>query len=642
MTTKPVTASYIDWEPAVSAQDVFRATVAFSFLSADAAGRLFWVELRPEEKGRCVLMMRTKTGECRELLPAPYSARSRVMEYGGTPYVAAHGQVIFANFVDQRLYSMPIDNSGMPQPLTPEKLSDGRLMKYMQPVVSPDGRWLVAACELEDGRSEPVNALCVLDLQVRGIQEPRILIQGADFYKQPTFAADGSRLAWLEWNHPAMPWDSTILKVAPFANGIIDSSEICQVAGSATAAINDFAFGSAGEISFVMDVKDSAPETICNFFNLYSWRDGVLRPITRQTHEIAAFVNAGKRLLALVYREGSASLAWVDPVTGFLSELPTPFVAVNRPVFSGERIAVVGTPAGRPTQLALLDNTGQIEVLREASQSDLHPDDVSAPERVAFPTADGGTCYGYFYPPKNSRYKAPKGELPPVRVLVHGGPTGMARPGFTRENVFWTSQGYAIFDVNYRGSLGFGRVYRDALLGNWGILDIDDVRDGLKYLRAQGMIGAQAVVSGGSAGGYTVQRLLTQFPEMFATGASYFGIGNLVTLQNLTHKFEARYLEGLLGGPMTTHRQVFEDRSPINHLEKLKSPMIIFQGSEDKVVPPENSREMAEILARKKITHEYYEYPEEGHGFRQKANLVDSLEKEAAFFKKILQQNNDR
>ncbi|HPT45407.1 MAG TPA: hypothetical protein PLM07_05855, partial [Candidatus Rifleibacterium sp.] len=341
MTTKPVTASYIDWEPAVSAADVFRATVAFSFLSADDAGRLFWVELRPEEKGRCVLMMRTTAGDCCELLPAPYSARSRVMEYGGMPYIAAHGRVIFANFADQRLYWLPIDNSAPPQPLTPEKLSDGRLMKFMQPVVSPDGRWLVAACELEDGRSEPVNALCVLDLLVKGIQEPRILVQGADFYKQPTFAADGNRLAWLEWNHPAMPWDSTILTVAPFADGNIDKDEICKVAGSTTAAVNDFAFSPAGEIRFVMDVKDSAPETICNFFNLYSWRDGVLRVVTRQTHEIAAFVNAASRVLALIYREGLPSLAWVDPVSGLMSDLPTPFVAVTRPVFFGERIAVV-------------------------------------------------------------------------------------------------------------------------------------------------------------------------------------------------------------------------------------------------------------------------------------------------------------
>ncbi|MDD3147615.1 MAG: prolyl oligopeptidase family serine peptidase [Candidatus Riflebacteria bacterium] len=640
MTTKPVTASYIDWEPAVSAQDIFRATVAFSFLSADAAGQLFWVELRPEEKGRCVIMMRTLAGECRELLPSPFSARSRVMEYGGMPYVVANGRVIFANFADQRLYALDSENPGIPQPLTTEKTGNGLLMKYLQPVVSPDGRWLVAACEVEDGSSEPMNALCVVDLQVTGLQEPRIIVKGADFYKQPTFSADGSRLAWLEWNHPCMPWDSTILTAAPFANGNIDAEDTCRIAGSTTSAVNDFAFSPGGEIRFVMDIKDSSPETICNFFNLYSWRDGVVRPLTHQTHEIAAFVNAGKRVLALIYREGSPSLAWIDPVTGQLTDLQTPFSAVNKPVLLGDRIAVVGTPADRPTQLALIDPNGQVEVLREASQSDLHHEDVSAPRRVSFPTADGGVCYGYFYPPKNRRYLAPEGELPPVRVLVHGGPTGMARPGFSRENVFWTSQGYAIFDVNYRGSLGFGRAYRDALLGNWGILDINDVRDGLIYLRQQRMIGDQAVVSGGSAGGYTVQRLLTEFPDMFATGASYFGIGNLVTLQNLTHKFEARYLEGLLGGPMSTHRQVFEDRSPINHLENLKSPMIIFQGSEDKVVPPENSREMAEILARKKVLHEYYEYKEEGHGFRQKANLVDSLEKEAVFFKKILRQKN--
>ncbi|PKL47102.1 MAG: hypothetical protein CVV42_14050 [Candidatus Riflebacteria bacterium HGW-Riflebacteria-2] len=637
MSQNRVIAPYNQWEPAISAEAVFRASVNFMFLSTDGRGSLFWVELRPEEKGRCVLMMRTSAGAVRELLPPPFSARSRVMEYGGKPYVAGHGRIVFCNFVDQRLYVMPLNETSGARALTPERTADGRLLKFMQPELSPDGRWLVAACELENGSEEPLNALCILDLEIESIQEPVIIASGADFYKSPMFAPDGRSVAWLEWNHPYMPWDSTNLKVAPFEEGRIESSATLHVAGSNSVAINDFVFSPAGDLWFLMDIKGSAPDSVENFFNLYEWRNGAVRQITAETREISMLSQPGKKLAAMLHDKGIPSLATIDVAAGNLTIVNTPFAAVSRPVLLADGIATIGTPADSPTQLALIRPDGAVEIIRQAAESDLHPDDISSARLVSFPTEDGGICHGYYYAPENRRYQAPEGDLPPVRVLVHGGPTGMTRPGFSRENAFWTSQGYAIFDVNYRGSTGFGRAYRDALLGQWGVIEINDVRDGLKYLREQGLIGDKAVVSGGSAGGYTVQRLLTFFPEMFAAGASHFGIGNLVTLQNLTHKFESRYLEGLLGGPLTTHRQVFEERSPINHLDNLKSPMIIFQGSEDKVVPPENSREMALILARKKIMHEYHEYEGEAHGFRQKENLVDSLAKEAGFFRKILQ-----
>ena len=636
MHSAPVTASYLTWKPVISAEEVFQATVNFSFLSGDETGRLFWVEMRPEEKGRCVIMLRTPDGEIKELLPAPFSARTRVMEYGGMPYVTSGTRVIFANFSDQRLYSFDFARGEAPTAITPEKAGDGRLMKFMQPAVSPDGRWLVAAFELEGGQNEPENAICLLDLHKNSIQEPVILVRGADFYKQPTFSPDGKALAWLQWNHPYMPWDSTILYCAPFAAGAINQSATCKIAGSDSEAISDFSFSRAGEIRFSIDKKGAGKESPDNFFNIYTWNGGSIKPITAARQEIAWVLHVEDRILAMTFNDGMPGLAWVNAENGNLTELSTPFLSISKPVVCGENLALTGTPSDRPTQLALIKKNGSSEILRHTSECHIAATDISKPEKISFPTGDGQLCHGYFYPPRNSGYKAPEGDLPPVRVLVHGGPTGMTRPGFSREHVFWTSQGYAIFDVNYRGSTGFGRAYRDALLGEWGVLEISDVKDGLKYLREKRMIGDKAVVSGGSAGGYTVQRLLTMFPEMFAAGASYFGIGNLVTLQNLTHKFESRYLEGLLGGPMNTHRQVFEDRSPINHLVNLKSPMIIFQGSEDKVVPPENSREMAEILASKHIRHEYYEYPTEAHGFRQKANLVDSLEKEALFFRKVL------
>lgn len=630
-------APYNQWEPAITAADVFRDSVIFLFPSIDDRGNLFWIELRPEEKGRCVLMMRTPAGTLRELLPPPFSARSRVMEYGGKPYTAGHGRVVFSNFIDQRLYVMALNEPSEPRPLTPERSADGGLMKFMQPEFSRDGRWLVAACELESDNAEPRNALCVLDLEREGVQEPMILVSGADFYKSPLFAPDGGSVAWLEWNHPNMPWDSTLLKVATFTDGRLDANAMRHVAGSNTASINDFVFSPAGDLWFLMDYKNSTPDSAENFFNLYEWQNGAVRRVTAETREISLLARSGDKIAAVMHDNGIPCLVTINVATGTLTTVNTPFAAVGKPVLLEDSVVTIGTPADSPTQLALLKPNGDVEIIRRAAEADLHPDDISRAQPISFPTEDGGICHGYYYAPRNRRYQAPVGDLPPVRVLVHGGPTGMTRPGFSRENAFWTSQGYAIFDVNYRGSTGFGRAYRDALLGQWGIREINDVRDGLNHLREKGLIGDLAVVSGGSAGGYTVQRLLTYFPDLFAAGASHFGIGNLVTLQKLTHKFESRYLEGLLGGPMTTHRQVFEERSPINHLDKLKSPMIIFQGSEDKVVPPENSREMARILAQKQILHEYHEYKGEGHGFRQRENLVDSLVREAGFFRKILQ-----
>ena len=344
----------------------------------------------------------------------------------------------------------------------------------------------------------------------------------------------------------------------------------------------------------------------------------------------------GSRLLAYAYQKGVPAIAEVNLKTKAIEYKNHGYADFSVPIPFGDNTYFVGQPANRPSELIELTNNAQLNVLKKSTDSAVSIADVSVAEPIEFPTSDGKQCYGYFYPPKNSKYTAPNGDKPPVRVLVHGGPTGATSSGFSKQKTYWTSQGYAIFDVNYRGSYGYGRQYRDALKKRWGLLEIQDVKDGIVFLQKRGLVSNKAVVSGGSAGGYTVQRLLTFYPDLFAAGASHFGIGNLVTLQKLTHKFESHYLEQLIGGTLESNAHEYEDRSPINHLDKLKSPMIIFQGSEDKVVPPENSREMAAILKRKGIRSEYYEYPGEDHGFRKAENLVDSLDKESRFFKSVL------
>lgn len=635
MSNKPVEKSYLEWEPVLKAEEVFQQTVGFSFLSVDEKGRLFWVENRPEESGRSVLMMRASSGEIKEVTPKPYSTRSRVFEYGGFSYVVANDWAYFVNLTDQRIYKINIKDLSIPaKPLTTEKTKEAYLGKYVELTVSPDGRWLAFAYEKEIPKKEAVNEIGVIDLQKTDLQEAVTLTSGADFYKSPKFSPDGKSLAWLEWNHPYMPWDSTFLYEAKFNDGKLTGKKI--IGGSKNSSISNICYIKSGELVYGADFSGKSEKSYENFYNLYGYKNGKVRTITKELMDFQQFRCDSDQIFVMALKESEGHILQVNPTDGHIQEIKVEPVAFSAPVPFGEKFFMVGVMSKGPSQLLELDHIGKSKIIKKSSEQQINEADVSEAQSVSFPTEDGQKSYGYFYPPVNSKYKAPSDERPPVRVLVHGGPTSMTQPGFSKQLLFWTSQGYAVFDVNYRGSVGFGRKYRDALLKKWGIAEIEDVNNGLKYLKEKNLISSKAVVSGGSAGGYTVQRLLTFYPDLFSTGASHFGIGNLVTLQKLTHKYESHYLERLIGGTLKTNLREYEDRSPINHLSKLKSPMIIFQGSDDKVVPPENSREMAEILKKKSIAYEYYEYPGEDHGFRKKENLVDSLEKEAAFFKKIL------
>lgn len=629
--------SYVDWEPAIQTEDVFRSAIGFTYVSTDDVGRAYWVEPRPHEGGRAVLVQVGSDGQLRDITPQEFSVRSRIFEYGSTPYAVKGEYVYFSNFSDQRVYRQNINGVEKPVALTVAANADGGVGKYAEYAVSPDGRWLVFSYEVEFKKGEAKNYVGLLDLKKDGSQEAVVLASGADFYKIPQFSPDGKQLAWLEWNHPYMFWDSTYLYIAPFKDGKLGKKT--KIAGSDTSSIWRFTFTDNGKLYYGRDFAGEKETSPKNFFNIYVYQNGKSEAVTLDHFDYFGLKAAGNQLMAMEIVKGEARAVVFDPATKKRATLAADYVDFGLAAFSRNgRFYMPAMSSDRPTELIEAFTDGRVNVLRKAADVSLDPLNVSKAGLIEYPTADGQTAYGYFYPPVNSRYSAPEGEKPPVRVLIHGGPTAMTSKGFSLANQFWTSQGYAIFDVNYRGSFGFGRRYRDALRMKWGILEIQDVRDGLEYLRKQGKIGSAAVVSGGSAGGYTVQRLLTYYPDLFATGASHFGIGNLVTLQKLTHKYESHYLEQLIGGTLETNLAEYNARSPINHLDQLKAPMIIFQGSDDKVVPPENSREMAAILKKKGITHEYYEYPGEGHGFRKKENMIDSQNKESAFFKRVLRK----
>ena len=638
LNTKTKETSYLDWKPILKAKDVFKNVVTFMYLKTDDKGNLFWVEQRPGEEGRSVLVQRDANGIIKDITPKTYSVRTRVYEYGGSPYTVKGHWVYFVNFQDQRIYRQNLQDLADIIPLTPELNADGSLGKYMDLSVSPDGHWLLFVYEKEIKQGEHPNFLALLNLKDSHLQEPKILVQDANFYKTPKFSPDGTQLAWLEWNHPYMPWDSTQLYLVQFKNGeAVEKSQV-HIAGADDSSISSIIFLPNGNLYYAQDFagkKENNPE---NYYNIFCYTNGNKTIVTKELSDFQFITAAGNDLLVTLEHHGEPKLLLLNPENGKSKQLAAQYSDLLFPVGnSAGEIYVAGYSSSKPCQLLKITPKHEVTSLRNSTDYKIDVHAVSQPTLIEFPTADGQNSYGYFYPPLNPNYKSLANEKPPVRVLVHGGPVSRTSRIFTLPKQFWTSQGIAIFDVNYRGSTGFGRFYRDALKKKWGLIEIQDVKDGLAELTRRGLINDQAVVSGGSAGGYTVDRLLTYYPDLFVAGASYYGVANLVMLQKSTHKFESHYLEQLIGGTLETNLKEYNERSPINHLDKLKAPMIIFQGSDDKVVPPENSREIARLLDKKGIYHEYYEYSGEAHGFRKKENLTDSLEKESHFFKKILQ-----
>ncbi len=352
-----------------------------------------------------------------------------------------------------------------------------------------------------------------------------------------------------------------------------------------------------------------------------------------------AFMPDG-RIIANYSKNGQGYLALINPQRKEVETLDSPFkghLAID--VLSEEEIVFVGISPRHPRAIVKLNlTTMDTEIFRASFEARILNEDISVPKLIEYPTSDGQKAYAHLHWPKNSGYAAPKEERPPLIVMVHGGPTSRASTHLSLAKQFWTTQGYALLDIDHRGSTSYGRQYRDALGGQGGVIDAQDVKDGVDFLLSQGLIDSKVAITGGSVGGYAVQRALTMFPTTFQVGASYYGIGNLITLVRLTHKFESRYADWIIGAKLPEGEAVLRERSPINFLDNLKSPMILFQGAEDKIVPPEVSREIADILREKGVKSEYVEYEGEGHGFRRKDTKIDALTREAAFFRQVLFQ----
>ena len=600
-------------------------------VTAEAA---YWVELRPAESGRNVVVRADAWSSPTDITPPGFDARTRVHEYGGGAYIVHDGSVFFTNFVDQRLYRQEL--GGDPAPITPQPPTPASL-RYADMRLSPDGRFIICVRERHEGEGIPTNDLVVLPAD--GSAEPWIVAGGRDFYAFPRVSPDGRRVAWIEWDMPQMPWDGTELKVADLREGGT-LGEPHLVAGGPTESIFQPDWSPDGVLHFVSDRT--------GWWNLFREEEGGARNLTPMAAEFGApmwefgysayaFLGDG-RIACLYRREGIHHLAMLDPATSELLDLDLPFSCYEPPhvVAHGTRLVFVAGGPATPAQVVSLDFvTRSVEVLRESRELDIDEGYFSVPSAIEFPTDGGLTAHAWFYAPANPDFAAPEGERPPLIVMSHGGPTAESTAEFSLQEQFFTSRGFAVVDVNYGGSTGYGRGYRERLNGQWGVVDVSDCISAARYLVEQGEADpARLIITGGSAGGYTTVCALTWHDD-FATGATYFGIADLEPFATFTHKFELKYTDNLVG-PWPEAADLWRARSPIHSFDMLSCPIIILQGLEDEVVPPEQAEIMVRALEANGLPYAYLAFEGEQHGFRKAENIQRALEAEVSFYAQIL------
>jgi dipeptidyl aminopeptidase/acylaminoacyl peptidase len=624
------TAPYGSWRSPITADLLVQDAVRLGQVRV-AGDAVLWNEGRPSEAGRDVVVRRAADGTVTDVVPAGFAARTLVHEYGGISYAVVGDDVVFSNFEDQRLYRLAVAGGAAPVALTAAP-PDARSVRFADVAVSPDGEWLVAVRERHLGSSaeDVVNDLVAVPADGG---EPVVVVGGGDFYAAPRLSPDGTQLCWLTWDHPNMPWDATTLWVAPFSGGTLTGAPRV-VAGGEGESVTQPRWSPDGVLHFVSDRS--------GWWNLYREGDGAsLCPMEAEfsgpdwVFGQSTYVFLADGSLVAVWSEGGVERLGLV-AGGRVSEIETPWTAIDSlGVVEGGVVAVAASPT-HPAAVVRIDvPAGTSSVLRRSRPDTVEPAYVSVPEAIEFPTEGGRTAHAFFYPPANPQFAAPEGERPPLVVKSHGGPTSAARAIFDMTVQYWTSRGIAVVDVNYGGSTGYGREYRRRLNGAWGIVDVDDCVNAARWLAAEGRVdGDRMVVRGGSAGGYTTLAALT-FRDVFAGGASLYGVADLEILAADTHKFESRYLDGLVG-PYPDAKTIYDERSPIHHTDRLSRPMILFQGLEDKVVPPEQAEMMADALRRKGIPFAYLAFEGEQHGFRRAETIVRVAEAELWFYGRIL------
>ena len=615
---------YGSWISPITSDLIVSETVRLGQVVLDDEST-YWTEGRPQEGGRNVIVCCTADGQINDVTPEPFNVRSRIHEYGGGAFAVVDKTVYFSNYLDNQIYRQGMGTR-------PVAITSGSGRRYADFAIDEKRNRLI--CVVEDhsdlSQNEPVNSLMSLNL-VDGMTQ--IIAGGNDFYASPCISRDGSHLAWLTWNHPNMPWDSTELWVATWnEDGTI--SNLKQVAGGHNESIFQPKWSPDHKLYYVSDRN--------GWWNLYYLQNGQTKPLFEMEAEFGrpqwvfgmsayGFVSAEKIICAYT-QNGIWHLASIQTKTRKLERIETDYTSIESVQVNTNMVAFIGGSPSQFSSVAKLDLATQYPyVIRKSCNVELQLECLSTSQTIKFPTEDGLISYAFFYAPQNDRHIASESELPPLIVVSHGGPTGATSNTLSLNLQYWTSRGFAVLDVNYGGSTGYGRTYRERLTNRWGIVDVEDCINGAKFLVDQGQVDSNRIaIKGGSAGGYTTLCALT-YHDFFKAGASYYGIGDLEALATDTHKFESRYLDGLVG-KYPEEMETYRHRSPIHAIDLLNCPIIIFQGLDDKVVPPNQAEAMVRALKSKGIPVAYVPFDGEGHGFRKSQNIKRALDAELYFY----------
>jgi dipeptidyl aminopeptidase/acylaminoacyl peptidase len=628
---------YGTWASPISAEMVAQAGVRLSAPWIEN-GTVWWLEGRASEAGRVALVRLDRGKSPADAVPAGFNVRTGVHEYGGGAYCVHEGVAYVSSFEDQRLYR--VEPGGEPTPMTPDV--PARRHRYADGRITPDGALWIGVRERHaesDSSKDVLNELVAIPTD--GSSEPRVIAEGRDFYSTPRISPDGTRLCFLAWNLPWMPWDGCELYVGDLAtDGTVSGVE--HIAGEdGVESIWQPEWSPAGDLVFASDRS--------GWWNLERARDGERRSVHSAEAEFGypawsfgtrsyGFLDDG-RIVCGYDSRGFTHFGLLEPDSGDMSELDLGLDSWGSPYLctEGTTVVVIAGAAMQPTRVERIDVTsGRRETLRTSIESPVDPAYYSIPSVIEFPTEGGLTAYAYYYAPASPDFEAPEGERPPLIVESHGGPTGNATATFGLATQYWTSRGFAVVDVDYGGSTGYGRAYRERLNGQWGIVDLQDCVNAALHLVEQGKADpGRLLITGGSAGGYTTICGLT-FTDVFAAGTSYFGIADLEQFGGgETHKFELQY-EFTLVGPYPERADLYRERSPIHFTDRISTPMLVLQGTDDRVVPPSQAELIVGALRERGVPHAYLLYEGEGHGFRKAENIVGSLEAELSFYAQVL------
>ena len=630
------TAPYGSWTSPITAADLAADSHPVSGGSF-AGDELWWLEQRPTEGGRLAVRRRGASGEPEDVLPAPWNARSRVHEYGGGAWTVVQGsdrpELVFVEFTDQRMYRLT--PGGEPTSLTP---ADGG-MRFGELSVVGDEVMSVRERHDPGGLSRDICAVPLDGTAAEDASRIRSIVSGSHFLAYPRLSPNGRRLAWIAWEHPQMPWDGTELRVAD-----LDAEGRC---GPWRALI-----GSTTESVLQPEWRDDETLYLASdrtgWWNLYRLPlngdgDGTLEPLHPLEAEFAGplwtlgtmwylLLDDGRLLVRQTF--GNDKLGVLDPDTGDLTDPHTPLTAVSLGAARGNQVLVVGGNANLARGLRILNLvTGALEDVRLSTDGLPHADFLPDAQPMTF--TGGREVHAFAYPPKNPNFTAPEGELPPYVAFVHGGPTTQVNAGLSLTFAYFTSRGIGVIDVNYGGSTGYGRAYRERLKGQWGIVDVEDTVAAVLGLADAGLADrSRLAIRGGSAGGWTVLAALTG-SDVFACGASYYGIAELSQFAKDTHDFESRYLDGLIG-PLPEAAVLYEQRAPVNRVDELSCPVLLLQGLDDPIVPPSQAEMFRDALLRKGLPHAYLTYQGESHGFRRAETIINATESELSFYGQVM------